>query len=372
MSALFHTSLSEILKRIDEIDPVKYGKTRNYIHGGVSYLSPYISRGVISTRMVLERVLERGYELYQIESFVKELCWRDYFQRVGQEKDLNLAVRQEQTPIAHFEIPVAILNAQTGIHGIDQAIRNLYDTGYMHNHCRMYTAFLTCNLAKSHWLEPSKWMYYHLLDGDWASNICSWQWVAGANSSKKYYANQENVNKYIGTNQTGTYIDKSYEEIASSNIPPELTETHKLSFSTSFPDGSINHYNPDAPTFVYNYYNMDPFWHQNETGNRVLLLEPDFFKAYPVSKACIDFVLELGKNIPDLQVYVGGFASLVQHHPASEFIFKEHPLNKGYAGTEEPRDWLTPEVSGFYPSFFAFWKKAERLLRKQTTNKNHI
>ena len=36
-------------------------------------------------------------------------------------------------------------------------------------------------------------MYYHLLDGDWASNALSWQWVAGSNASKKYYANQANT-----------------------------------------------------------------------------------------------------------------------------------------------------------------------------------
>lgn len=58
---------------------------------------------------------------------------------------------------------------------------------------------LTCTIAQPHWLNPARWMNCHLLDGDLASNMLSWQWVASSFSSKKYYANQENINKYIGS-----------------------------------------------------------------------------------------------------------------------------------------------------------------------------
>jgi deoxyribodipyrimidine photo-lyase len=63
----------------------------------------------------------------------------------------------------------------------------------------MYIASLACNVAQSQWRIPAKWMYYHLLDADWASNALSWQWVAGTNSNKKYFANQNNINKYCFT-----------------------------------------------------------------------------------------------------------------------------------------------------------------------------
>ena len=72
----------------------------------------------------------------------------------------------------------------------------------------MYIASIVCNIAKSHWKLPSKWFYYYLLDGDLASNNLSWQWVCGANSSKKYYANQENINKFCFTKQKNTFLDK--------------------------------------------------------------------------------------------------------------------------------------------------------------------
>ena len=153
MDQKFSTDYKTILEKLGQIDPVEYGRTRNYVNGGVTYLSPYISRGVISTRQVLKSVLERGYKISQIESFVKELCWRDYFQRVSQVKDLNVEIKQAQTTISNYEIPSQILNATTGIQGIDNAIKQLYQSGYMHNHFRMYTASLVCNIAKSHWYQ---------------------------------------------------------------------------------------------------------------------------------------------------------------------------------------------------------------------------
>jgi len=136
----FQTDYQAILKYVDDIDPLRYGKTRNYIDGDVTYLSPYISRGVISTKFVLDRVLKKGYKISEMESFVKELCWRDYFQRVAQEKDVNVDIKHPQVKVANHEIPSRILSAETGIDGIDVAIQGLYETGYMHNHCRMYTA----------------------------------------------------------------------------------------------------------------------------------------------------------------------------------------------------------------------------------------
>jgi len=362
MEISFSTDYASLLARMDQIDPVKYGKTRNYVNGDVTCLSPYISRGVISTKQVLEHVVASGIDISQIEPFVKELCWRDYFQRVGQVKDLSREIKEPQQLVSNHEIPVEVVNANTGIMGIDQAIQRLYSTGYMHNHCRMYTASVVCNIARSHWLHPAGWMYYHLLDGDWASNACSWQWVAGANSSKKYYANQENINKYTNTNQTNTWLDISYEALEQMEVPGRLLSTQGISLETILPKSDLLQIDHSAPTFIYTYYNLDPNWHAGEAGNRILLLEPDFFQAYPISQKCIAFMLALGKNIPNLQVHVGSFESLAKEHQSKNIYYKEHPLQTGYSGTEESRDWIVDEVSGYYPSFFSYWKKVEKQL----------
>ncbi len=364
MNKIFTTDYTTILQKIDLVHPVQYGKNRNYINGAVTYLSPYISRGVISTKQVLNNMLEKGYEIQQIETFVKELCWRDYFQRVAQFKDLNKNIRQPQQPVLNHEIPVQILNATTGIEGIDNAIQQLYYTGYMHNHCRMYTASLVCNIAKSHWHQPAQWMYYHLLDGDWASNSCSWQWVAGANSNKKYYANQENINKYTNTNQANTFLDKSYEAIELIETPAHLLVTKKFIPVIDLPIAPNIKIDSVLPTFIYNYYNLDPLWHKDKPGNRILLIEPDFFSHYPVSKNCMDFMLALSKNIPGMQVFTGSFKSFSDNYNVENIYYKEHPFNLGYSGTKEARDWIAEDVTGYYPSFFSYWKKVEKQLYK--------
>lgn len=364
MNEIFTTDYKTILQKIDSVDPVQYGRTRNYIHGAVTYLSPYLSRGVISTKQVLNRLLEKGYQLKQIESVVRELCWRDYFQRVGQFKDLNKDIRQPQNPVLNDEIPVQILNATTGIQGIDEAIKELYTTGYMHNHCRMYTASLVCNIAKSHWQQPSRWMYYHLLDGDWASNTCSWQWIAGANSNKKYYANQENINKFTNTNQANTYLDTTYEAIEQMETPVQLLITQKFVPEIYLPAPSAIKMDASVPTFIYNYYNLNPLWHKEEPGNRILLIEPEFFSQYPVSKRSMDFMLALCKNISGIQVFTGSFQSFTDIYKVENIYYKEHPLNIGYKGTEEPRDWITDNVTEYYASFFGYWKKVEKELSK--------
>ena len=360
MNEFFITDYKTILQKIDLVDPCQYAKTRNYINGAVTYLSPYISRGVISTKQLLNSILEKGYKIQQVESFVKELCWRDYFQRVGQFKDLNKDIRQRQEAILNEEIPVQVIHGTTGILGIDKAIEQLYLTGYMHNHCRMYTASLVCNIAKSHWHHPAQWMYYHLLDGHWASNGCSWQWVAGANSNKKYYANQENINKYTNTNQANTYLDKSYDAIVYIETPSPLLITQKFVPEMDLPATSTIKHDAALPTFVYNYYNLDPLWHKEEPGNRILLIEPDFFLQYPVSKRCMDFMLALCKNIPGIQVFTGSFQSFIDMYNVENIHYKEHPLNIGYTGTEESRDWITGNVTEYYSSFFGYWKKVEK------------
>lgn len=362
MENKFTVDYASILNKIEVINPVKYAHSRNYIDGQVNYLSPYISRGVVSTKQVLASLQGKGYSFEQLEPLIQQLCWRDYFQRIAQVKEINTEIKQVQEQVKHHAIPLSILEAKTGIQAIDQSIETLFESGYMHNHSRLYLAALTCNIGKSHWLHPAKWMYYHLLDGDWASNACSWQWVAGANSSKKYYANQENINKYTASKQRNTYLDTSYEVLPEMEIPASLTTTEEFNFEITLPEGDSIQIIPDQPIFIYNYYNLDPLWHKNEPGNRILLLEPEFFQNYPISKKCMDFMLDLSKNIQGIQIYVGSFQAFSAEYKETSIYYKEHPLNIGYFGLQEERDWIANDVSGYYPSFFSYWKKVKKHL----------
>ena len=334
-------------------------------------MSPYISRGVISVQQIKEAVLQKGYKPYEIEKFLQELAWREYYQRVWQVKkeELFADLKQTQPDFLHHQIPTAIVHAATGIQVIDDQINTFYSTGYLHNHIRMYLASMVCNNAKSHWLTPARWMYYHLLDGDLASNSCSWQWVAGSFSSKKYYCNQENINKYTGTNQAQTFLDDSYERIATMPVPNVLEATTTLDLKTNLPQTDVPKLDTSKPTLLYNSYNLDPLWRATENVNRVLLLEPSHFNKYPVSEKVMDFIIALSKNIDGIVIYVGEVDALIKQYEGltilNAFISKEHPAFEYYPGIKDSRDWMFPNTEGYYPSFFGFWKKGTSAKNKK-------
>lgn len=369
----FPTEFEKVLERVNAIDPIRYAKTRNFINGHISYLSPYISRGVISTKQVLEKIIEKQYPYPAIEKFIQELAWREYFQRVWQTKGVQIweDLKQDQQEVVHHQMIASISHAKTGIESIDLAIHGLYEKGYMHNHSRMYLASIACNIGKAHWLEPSRWMYYHLLDGDVASNNCSWQWVSGAFSSKKYYCNQENINKYTFSKQQDTFLDNPYEQLVNMAIPDTLQKTTEQVLKTKLPETTLPEIDIDLPTLIYNSYNLDPNWHKDEKVNRVLLLEPSHFNQYPVSDKVIEFIIDLSKNIEGIQIFTGEIEEIKNIYKANNLwddhkvISKEHPAFTYYPGIKDQRDWMFPEVSGYYYSFFSFWKKAERSFRKK-------
>lgn len=139
-------------------------------------------------------------------------------------------------------------------------------------------------------------------------------------------------------------------------VPDVLTRTTAVTLVTELPSFEALRIDADLPTFVYNYYNLDPTWHNDRPGNRILLLEPSFFEQYPVSSRCVDFMLALSNNIPGLQPYVGSFASLTNTYALGDVHYKEHPLNKGYKGIMEARDWIAPNVTGYYRSFSSYWR----------------
>lgn len=361
----FPTTYKEILDRIDQIDPVKYSKTRNFLDGAVTYLSPYISRGVISTQQVLETIVQKGYTLQQSEKLIQELAWREYYQRTWQhlEDDMFEDIRQRYTGVKHRNLPAAVLNGNTGIEAIDKAIQELYETGYIHNHLRMYIASITCNIGKADWLMPSQWMYYHLLDGDLASNTCSWQWVAGHFSAQQYYCNQENINKYTGSNQQNSFLDKGYESLPTMEVPATLIDSTAVHLTTTLPAQELPVTDPSLPLLIFTPYNLDPMWHSEMKANRILLLEPSHYKKFPVSNKVMDFILKLSKNIDGIQLFSGEANEIpaLQQYPV--IYSKEHPSYKHLPGIKEERDWMFPDVKGFFNSFFGFWKKCEQQLR---------
>lgn len=204
--------------RLAAVCPDAYAKTRNALDGAVTCLSPYITHGLLSLRDVYSDVHLR-HPLDANHKFVFELGWRAYYRHVwahigeGIHQSLHCGVLPDDA--YSDELPSDVVEARTGIAAIDLAVSELYATGYLHNHARMWLASYLVHLRKVHWQVAAQWMLGHLLDGDVASNHLSWQWVAGTGSSKPYLFNADNVAKYAPEewHSFGTVIDASYEAL---------------------------------------------------------------------------------------------------------------------------------------------------------------
>ncbi|MFC6267537.1 FAD-binding domain-containing protein [Frigoriflavimonas asaccharolytica] len=318
--------------------------------------------------MVFEHLKTLNLQWFEVERLVQELAWRDFFQEVYKAKqDLIFSdLKKMQENVENWEIPKAIFVGNTGINIIDKGISELYTSGYIHNHLRMYIASITCNIAHSHWFNPAKWLYYNLLDGDLASNHLSWQWVAGSFSSKKYFANQENFNKYFEGNQKDTFMDVDYSTLPDLQIPEILKDVEVLNLQTMLPKIENPILNNEK-TLVYNYYNLDFNWHLEDNFQRILLLETSHFKQFPVSEKCLDFALNLSENIPNIKIIISEFSDLNKIISKENIIYKEHPTNAHYLGIKEERETLT-NIYGDFPSFFNFWKKIKKVLQKEFEN----
>ncbi|NDV88765.1 deoxyribodipyrimidine photo-lyase [Aurantimonas aggregata] len=155
-----------------------------------SRMSPHLRWGEISPYRLWHAAIARAAEdetirPEAIQTFRKELVWRDFsyhllyhFGPLGTE---NFNARFDQFP---WETDRSVLRAwQKGMTGypiVDAGMRQLWQTGWMHNRVRMIVgSFLTKDLLID-WREGEAWFWDTLVDGDVASNNAQWQWIAGS------------------------------------------------------------------------------------------------------------------------------------------------------------------------------------------------
>lgn len=355
-------SYAEMLAHIDSIDPVAYAKTRNQLDGAVTKLSPYISRGILPLPVVRDRLLER-HAVRDCQKLIQELAWREYFQRVWWDKgdDIFRDLRFSRDDWRHGELVSALVDARTGIEVLDEAVKELYETGYLHNHNRMWLASVACNLGKVHWHDMGRWMFYHLIDADPASNFCSWQWVAGTSVNKRYTVNQSLLNGCSDSDQTGTFLEFEREDMERRPVPEALQPSEPFDLPPGYPE-SDTHIANQPSVHLYTPWTLDPQWRKDEPAQRILIIDPAFFDRYPVSAEVFDFIVRQGKTvIPDLQVFVGQPHELSEISGVSEVRVIAHQTNQDWLVRFDEPQWLFPEVDGYYPSFFKYWQAVTKV-----------
>lgn len=165
----------------------------------VSRLSPYLR-----TRLLLEsEVALAAAQMHgdAAEKFVQEVCWRTYWKgwlerrpQVWHDYQTELLRCASQRRLPDYQ---RAISGETGIACFDAWATELRDTGYLHNHARMWAASIWIFTLRLPWVLGADWFLTHLLDGDAASNTLSWRWVGGLHTAGKHYlARADNIARF--------------------------------------------------------------------------------------------------------------------------------------------------------------------------------
>jgi deoxyribodipyrimidine photo-lyase len=179
-----------------------YAANRNTDEGpglrnGVSMLSPYTRMRMVTEEEILTATLSR-YEFATAEKFIQEVFWRAYFKGFLEARPsiwTNYLMDLEAQPRSKlYEQAIA---GNMGIDCFDFWVSELRETGYLHNHARMWFASIWIFTLRLPWQLGADFMLQHLIDGDPASNTLSWRWGGGLHTKgKTYLARPDNIATY--------------------------------------------------------------------------------------------------------------------------------------------------------------------------------
>lgn len=222
----------------------------------VSRLSMYYSSGMLGLRKVLndvEKMIEKEDDSDKIRNYAKyrnELAWREFFYQVlwHNPETVNENYRDFENEIRwrndseEFE---AWKKGETGVPFVDAGIRELRETGYMHNRTRQNVASFLSKHLMVDWRKGARFFRKHLVDHDTASNVGGWQWAASTGTDsvsirifnpvkqgRKYDSHAEYIKRWIpelrglDPNSIHNWVEMSQEE--------------RNGYDTEYPDPVIN------------------------------------------------------------------------------------------------------------------------------------
>lgn len=246
---------NRINRFIGKID--SYNEARNIPSiAGTSLLSPYLAGGVISPRQCLIAAVAANQGKIAgangAATWISELVWRDFYThvmvacpRVSRHQPFKLKTRKLawRTSESDFE---AWKDGRTGYPIVDAGMRQLNQTGWMHNRLRMVTAMFLTKLLFIDWRWGERYFMQNLIDGDLAANNGGWQWSASTGTDAVPYFRIFNpFSQSSRFDQEGTFIRKMCPELQS--VPtPALHDPKKLA-------ESIRELRLDYPLFIVDY-----------------------------------------------------------------------------------------------------------------------
>ena len=235
----------------------RYENGRNFDHGAgqnkaVSMLSPYIRRRLITEQEVVAAALD-AHGPDDAGKFVEEVIWRGYFKgwlerRLQVWESYVKALRTDLVSVKRdrrLRRDIELAEAgQTGLDYFDTWAHELVETGYLHNHARMWFASIWIFTLGLPWRLGADFFYRHLLDGDAASNTLGWRWAASLHTrGKPYPARTQNIDTFTN----GRFTPK-HDELAEVEQGLEASEPNGL--PPVQPLRKVRTAQPDLPTLL--------------------------------------------------------------------------------------------------------------------------
>ncbi len=206
----------------------EYEKTRNFPgRDETSRLSPHLRFGTVGIRQVIEKAIAE-----KNETFWNELIWREFFMQIlwhfpetqtqaFKKKYDHITWRNNETEFEKWK------TGTTGFPLVDAGMRQLNETGWMHNRVRMLVGSFLCKHLLIDWRWGEAYFAEKLLDYEMASNVGNWQWVAGCGVDAAPYFRIFNPTTQIEKfDKEKTYIKKWIPEFGSNDYPDEMVN-HK-------------------------------------------------------------------------------------------------------------------------------------------------
>tara|TARA_R110002020_G_scaffold34066_7_gene103436 strand:+ start:20632 stop:22092 length:1461 start_codon:yes stop_codon:yes gene_type:complete len=223
-----------------------------------SGLSPHLANGEITPSQIIEALNGTGTDAATTDrsKFRKEIGWREFaWHLLANEPHLpekNHSAKFDAFPwIADERVLKAWQKGLTGYPIVDAGMRELWQTGWMHNRVRMVTAsFLTKHLMTD-WREGEAWFWDTLVDADPASNAASWQWVAGSGADASPYFRIFNpVLQGQKFDPEGAYVREFVPELAEMpakyihkpwQAPQSVLEAAGVRLGQTYPNPIVDH-----------------------------------------------------------------------------------------------------------------------------------
>ena len=228
-----------------------YSKRRNFDmghpHENVSKLSPYLRRRLVSENEVLQIALKTN-SISSLEKFIQEIFWRTYWRGW-------LELRPDVYKDYENSYDGSNLPDKTGIKCFDHWTEELIETGYLHNHARMWYASIWIFTLRKSWVSGANFFKDHLVDWCPASNTLGWRWVAGLQTRGKIYvAKADNIKLFTNDkffpkgelNENPLFNEdlwKTYERASEfPYVNPNLNASENTGVIINRNDLTLNHY----------------------------------------------------------------------------------------------------------------------------------